>query len=298
MDAGCLKTLFGDINMDKEYNIVPKINRNDLVRAKKYLWIYLSLFTPDDIYHNHHEIMPRLNSSQQTFLTFCLMEGSMRGGSSHFDDSDPAENWSIKGGFLQLIYDGYGEYVFEKPFSNIIKTWGAEKIGRIVEKAKSIYEKHKDKVEKVKTKKELSHLCSEITDFEMLDKEYMEVSSEETVKIQEYIENNINEFAIIDESNSQASDIDGQINEIEILEREIEVISNENSIIEKYIKDNINKFAINDGNITVIMRRDENNTPIISEATIFEEKYTLIGKLYTFINGKRVIIKIVKKPRN
>ncbi len=31
-----------------------------------------------------------------------------------------------------------GEYVFEKPFSRIIKTWGAIKISEIVEKARSL----------------------------------------------------------------------------------------------------------------------------------------------------------------
>jgi hypothetical protein len=202
--------------MDEEYNILPKINRNDLINAKEYLWIYLPLFITDDMLYKHWEIMPKLNSSQQTFLTFYLFHHSMN-TYGHFHSSDPAENWSIKGGFLKLIYDGYGEYVFEKPFSKIIKTWGAKKISRIVEKAKSIYEKHKDKVKKLGTLKELSDLCSEITDFEILDHEYMTVSVEETLKIRKYIENNVNEFAIIDENNTQVSHVDVEIKEIEMM---------------------------------------------------------------------------------
>jgi hypothetical protein len=136
--------------MDKEYDVLPKINRNDLIKTKKYQQIFLHLFITDDMNNNYREVMPKLNISQQTLLTFYLIDGSMRHGSSHSDPANPAENWSIKGGFLQLINDGYGEYVFEKPFAKIIKTWGATKISKIFEKARSLYEKHKDKVEKAK----------------------------------------------------------------------------------------------------------------------------------------------------
>ena len=101
----------------------------------------------------------------------------------------------------------------------------------------------------------------------------------------------------IEKINTQASDDDKDIRETEWLEKEIEVINNDNIIIKKYIEDYINKLAINDGNITLIMKRDENNTPIISEPTVFEEKYTILCKIFTFINGKRVIIKILEKPK-
>ena len=252
--------------MDKEYDVLPKINRNDLSKAKKYTQVYLSLFITDDMYHNHREIMPKLNSSQQTFLTFYLMEESMHSGKNC--------------GFLQLIYDGYGEYVFEKPFAKIIKTWGAIKISEIVERTRSLYKKYKDKVEKVKTEEELSYLCSEITDFEGLDDEYIRISDNDEKKIKEYIENNTNEFAIIDESNSQVSHVDISIKEMDDRMK----MFGEIEIIEKYIEDNISKFTIN----------DENNTLVINASEIFGENNTLSGRvsLTKEINGKSVTIKI------
>ena len=206
--------------MDIKDDTLPTINRNDLTMAEKYVWTYLNLFITDGMICNHREIIPRLNSSRQTLLTFCLLDNSMRCGCSNY--SDPGEPWSVKGGFLQLIYDGYGEYVFEKPFSGTIKTWGCKKTSRIIEKARSIYEKHKDKVGKVKTLKELSYLCSEITDFETLDYKYIMISVEEAEKVREYIKNNINEFAIIDESNSQVSYVYKDIKEMEDRARMVE----------------------------------------------------------------------------
>jgi hypothetical protein len=267
--------------MNEEYDILPKINRNDLLKAKKYRSVYLSLFITDDMRNNHRETMPKLNSSQQTYLTFYLIDGSMRYGGSHSDPANPAENWSIKGGFLQLMYDGYGEYVFEKPFAKRIKTWGAIKISEIVEKARSIYEKHKNRVEKIKTEKELSSLCSEITDFEMLDDEYRMVSSEETEKIKEYIENNTNEFATIDENNSQVSHVDISIKEMDDRMRMLE----EYYIFSQYIDENISKFTIN----------DENNTFVINASEIFGVNNNLIDSITKEINGKKITIEVKRE---
>jgi len=162
--------------MDKEYDVLPKINRNDLIKTKKYQGIFLDLFITDEMNNNYREVMPKLNISQQTLLTFVLTDSSMRCGND---------------GFLTLMYHGYGEYVFEKPYAKIMNTWGAKKISGIIERAKNLYEKHKDRVEKVRTEEELSCLYTEITDFEELGYEYMMVCEEE------YIENHINEFAVI-----------------------------------------------------------------------------------------------------
>ena len=194
----------------RENSHLPIINRNDLIKATDHLWIYLHLFITDDMMHDHQKIMPKLSITQQTLLTFYLFDGVMCGGSSNLE-----ENWSVNGGFLRLIYEGYGEYVFEKPFSDIILYWGAEKISSIVEKARGIYEKHKDRVIKVKTMKELSDLCMEINDFNVFDNIYMENSIEEAIVIKQYIEYNTSEFAIIDESNTQVSYIDKDIKEME-----------------------------------------------------------------------------------
>jgi hypothetical protein len=252
--------------MNKEYETLPKINRNDLLKAGKHTWVYLPLFITDDMDLNHREIMPMLNRSQQTYLTFYLMDKSMHTGHNC--------------GFLQLMYDGYGEYVFETLFAETIKTWGATKISGIIEMAKSLYEKYKDKVEKAKTEKELSCLRQEITDFDMLDHEYIMVNSEEAEKIKEYIENNTTEFAVIDETNSQVSHVDLSIKEMDDRMKMFE----EFKIIQKYINDNISKYTIN----------YENNTLVISAYDIFGENNTLFDRvtLTEEINGKKIKIDV------
>jgi hypothetical protein len=265
--------------MDKKYNLMPKINRNDLEKAKKYRVVFLPLFITDEMINYSKEVMPMLNSSQQTFLTFNLFDGSMRSG---YHNS--AENWGVKGGFLKAIYYGYGEYVFEKPFSKILKSWGAKKISEIVEMARPLYEKHKDTVKKIKTDKELSDLCSKITDFEMLDHKYMMVSSDEEDKIKEYIETHINEFAIIDEDNTQVSYVDHCIEEIEGRNKTIEEMMVESDIIDKYIETHKSELTID----------DETNTAVISESAIFGTQHTSIYSTQTTVNGKKITVIIQK----
>jgi len=125
----------------------------------------------------------------------------------------------------------------------------------------------------------LSCLCSEITDFEVLDDEYIRITDNDEKKIKEYIENNTNEFAIIDESNSQVSHVDISIKEMDDRMKMFEEIE----IIEKYIEDNISKLTIN----------DENNTFVINASEIFGKNNTItIDSITKEINGKRVTIKI------
>ena len=251
--------------MTTENNHLPIINRIDIIKAKKYRGIFLYLFITDDMLRCHHEIMPELNSSQQTFLTYHLFDESMRSGSSRC-------------GFLRVMYNGYGEYVFQKPFSKIVKSWGAEKIIEIVENARVLYEKYKDKMKKIKTREELSDLYLQIADFKTLNHEYMMNQDGETEIIKNYIENNINEFAIIDESNSQTSYIDMDIKEAEDQRK---ILEDANKFTE-YVRSIVNESTI----------LGEDNTLVVSESAIFGEEHTSFTGASLEINGKRIKVKL------
>ena len=102
------------------------------------------------------------------------------------------------GGFIQLIQNGYGGYVFDNPFSDYLREWGVEKIAEIVDKAKVIYEQHKEKLEAQTSLEEFSEMYDEITDFEPLEDQFYEVMDKETKLIKNYVENHLAEFAVIE----------------------------------------------------------------------------------------------------
>ncbi|MDR2104525.1 MAG: DUF4375 domain-containing protein [Deferribacteraceae bacterium] len=100
------------------------------------------------------------------------------------------------GGFIQLIHNGFGPYIFESPFVENIRLWGAERTADIIDKAELVYNIHKDKIEKEMTDKEFSELYSKLTDFEKLEKKLYKIMDEETKIIRDYIEEHLDEFVI------------------------------------------------------------------------------------------------------
>ncbi len=99
-------------------------------------WEFLFLFI--DHYFKYisscksqEQAFQEFNDEQHTLLVFNYLYGQV-----------------CNGGFLQLIQNGYGAYIFENPFSKQIRNWGAKNIANIVEKAKIIYDKNKKDLEK------------------------------------------------------------------------------------------------------------------------------------------------------
>ena len=255
--------------MIDEYGILPKINRIDLVKAKKYTRVFLELLTEDMIDFNTMEIMPGLNSSRETLLAYHLLEPYQLAG---------------VGVFFRLIHDGFDGYVFEKPFSKILKKWGAKKLGRFVDKARIICEKHKSKIEEIKTMENSYELYPEKNDFELLEHELSSIWEDEGKKIRKYIEKNIDEFATIDENNTQISFVDNYIKEIEDRIKMIDAIKE----IERFI----NPKSLNPGNrgpfISVSLNKNaqptditvnENNTMYSSiDGVLFNKERTALLK--------------------
>jgi hypothetical protein len=112
------------------------------------------------------------------------------------------------GGFIQLIYNGYGPYVFDTPhISDILDFWGAIKTAEIIDKVKIIYNKHRIELERkfniddendfAKVYTEFSMEMMKKFDFLSLQLEYYQICEDEIKIIKKYVENNINEFGII-----------------------------------------------------------------------------------------------------
>jgi hypothetical protein len=176
-------TFFGEIIMEKK-EILPELSKNEIENAKDDAWNYIYVFLDKyfEIIKNSKdkEIMNKFNEYQHTLMAYMYLDSEV-----------------CNGGFLQLIQNGYGGYIFNNPFSKYIKSWGAEKAAEIVDKAKIIYNKYKNELEKERSMEEFSELYKKITEFESLEDEYYEINDHETEKIKEYVENHLNNFAKI-----------------------------------------------------------------------------------------------------
>lgn len=48
----------------------------------------------------------------------------------------------LEGGFIQLIQNGYGPYIFDNPFAKAMRLFGAKDFGKLIYEAKKIYDAH------------------------------------------------------------------------------------------------------------------------------------------------------------
>ncbi|MGF7109427.1 DMP19 family protein [Treponema pedis] len=163
-------------------NNLPKIKTKVIEKAKMSddMWELLFLFIDEYVkmINSDENIIREFNPSQHTLLAFNYLYGEV-----------------CNGGFIQLIQNGYGAYIFSSPFAETVKLWGAEKTASIVKRAKPIYDKYKERLETEVSMTDFSNLYSEITDFEPFEDEFYKIMDGDTKKINNYVLEHIHEFA-------------------------------------------------------------------------------------------------------
>ncbi|WP_321426342.1 DMP19 family protein [uncultured Bacteroides sp.] len=103
----------------------------------------------------------------------------------------------MEGGFVQLIQNGYGGYIFDNPFAKSMRMFGAEEFAKLIYKAKKIYDAHKEDLEKERTEDDFMAMYEQYEAFDDLEEEFLNSEEELTATIAEYIDNHLEEFAII-----------------------------------------------------------------------------------------------------
>ncbi len=145
---------------------------------------FLKVFTDKylDVIHGRldAETMHLLNGYQHSLLGY------------HFFRQEVME-----GGFVQLIQNGYGPYIFENPFAKAMRMFGAGELSKLVYKAKEIYDEHKADLTKECTDDEFMARYEQYEAFDDLEGAYIEMEEEVTEQIATYVDEHIEEFALI-----------------------------------------------------------------------------------------------------
>lgn len=124
--------------------------------------------------------MSKLNGQQHTLLAWHYFSTEMRDG-----------------GFVQLIQNGYGAYIFDNPFAKAIKQFGAVELSKIIYKAKEIYDANKAELERETTDEEFNAMYVDFEVFDDLEERYFEMEEQQTAIIANYVDENIALFADI-----------------------------------------------------------------------------------------------------
>ena len=124
--------------------------------------------------------MSELNADQITLIAYSVLRDEV-----------------IDGGFVQLIYNGWGPFFFNNPFAKAIRLWGLTDLAPLINKANRLYKKHRADIEKDYTDDEFMELFERFPDFDDLDDKFVENEEQWTNRIAFYVDENLDKFVTI-----------------------------------------------------------------------------------------------------
>ena len=128
------------------------------------------------------ETMAELNADQVTLLAW-----------------DTLHEEVMDGGFVQLIHNGYGPFIFKNPFAKAVKQWGMRDLSKLVYDAHTLWLKHREEIERELTEDEFMALFEQMPEFDDLDDQFVENEEEWTSMIAHYVDEHIERFATIEQ---------------------------------------------------------------------------------------------------
>ena len=128
------------------------------------------------------ESMQKLNADQITLWGYCMLRDEL-----------------MDGGFVQLIYNGYGPFFFDNPFAKAMRLWGLHDFSHLLYKAKSIYDEHKEDLTKERSDEEFMALFEQYPAFDDLDDAFVEDEEQITAAIAYYVDEHIGDFVTVEQ---------------------------------------------------------------------------------------------------
>ena len=126
------------------------------------------------------ETLGDLNSDQITLLAWDVLHEEV-----------------MDGGFVQLIHNGYGHFIFKNPFAKALKLWGMRELSKLIYDAHTLYVKYHEKIEQDCTDDEFMALFEQFPEFDDMDDEFVEREEEWTNDIAHFIDEHIERFALV-----------------------------------------------------------------------------------------------------
>ena len=127
------------------------------------------------------ETMSQLNADQITLLAWDVLHEEV-----------------MDGGFVQLIHNGYGPFIFKNPFAKAVKLWGLRDLSKLIYDAHTLYNKYGANLERDCTDDEFMALFEQYPEFDDMDDMFVEQEKVWTEQIAHYIDENLERFAKIE----------------------------------------------------------------------------------------------------
>lgn len=126
--------------------------------------------------------LSELNSDQITLLAWNILHEEV-----------------MDGGYVQLIHNGYGAFIFKNPFAVAVKQWGLDDLCKHIRKARKYYDRYHDEIEQDCSDEEFMAMFERMPEFDDYDDDFVENEERWTEMIAHYIDDNIGNFATVEE---------------------------------------------------------------------------------------------------
>lgn len=128
------------------------------------------------------ETMEQLNADQMTLLCW-----------------DTLHEEVMEGGFIQLIHNGYGTYIFKNPFAKAVgKMWGMRELSKRLYEVHTLWLKSREELESDCSDDEFMALYELYPQFDDYDDWFVENEEELTEHIAHYVDENLDKFVTVE----------------------------------------------------------------------------------------------------
>jgi hypothetical protein len=101
----------------------------------------------------------------------------------------------LQGGFIQLIQNGYGSYIFRNPFAKSLRIFGADELSKLIYKAREIYDLNQTELEQDLSDDEFHALYEKYEAFDELEERFFDIETTCTETIARYVDTHLSDFA-------------------------------------------------------------------------------------------------------
>ncbi len=124
--------------------------------------------------------MPLLNGEQTTLLAYFILREEV-----------------MDGGFVQLIHNGYGPFIFLNPFAKAMRLWGAHDMSKLIYKGRKFFEEHGEALTADLSDEEFMALFEQYPEGDDLDDAFIEMEEETTDLIAHYVDEHLEQFLTV-----------------------------------------------------------------------------------------------------
>ena len=105
----------------------------------------------------------------------------------------------MDGGFVQLIYNGYGGFIFDNPVAKVLRDWGLRDLAKLLFSVRKLYKEYGQRIQRECNDDEFMAMFEQYPEFDDYDDDFVEHEEEWNEAVARYIDKHIADFAVIED---------------------------------------------------------------------------------------------------